>query len=107
MNFWDFVIKFHNNVYKKHENGKEGLEAIKSLKNIFKDYNQYSYSHQHPIGTRFLRASIQDYEWIIQYERKMKLLQSINGSERVLSRLDKLDEVYQTLAEKSNDTRFP
>ncbi len=82
-----------------YENGREGLAAIETLQSILGEYTDYTYSMRHPIGAKLLRASPEDYQWNIQFAKKITLFSTIYGADKVLARLDKPTEVYQALTE--------
>lgn len=98
MNYWDRVIQFHDSAHVKHANGIPGFAAVQYLRSVFEEFTHH-FTTNHPIVMRLPAAYVENYAWLIQFARKIQLLRTIEGSDSLIPRLCKADEVYQTMAE--------
>ncbi len=99
MKFWDYMLRFHEYVHKDHPNGLEGLAAVRVLRAVFEPSWKEELSNRHPFRHRIARASVDSYEWLIQYARKVRTAQALTGFSTIDRRLGDPDEFLSADAE--------
>jgi hypothetical protein len=87
MAYWDGILRFHKNVSKGYSSGEEGLRAVRFLKHFFEKLGCAGFSRDHPLNNRLSVGIEQNYQWLIQYARKLYTASSLSGFEDIASRL--------------------
>ena len=78
MSFWELMLRFHEHVHEDYPNGKEGLEAVRYLRNLLEPV-WHADPPDHPLRNRISMASQGSYERIQQYARKLFAASEIPG----------------------------
>ncbi len=78
MSFWELMLRFHEHVHEDYPNGKEGLEAVRYLRNLLEPVWNAD-PPDHPLRNRVGMASQGSYERIQQYARKLFAASEIPG----------------------------
>src|SRR6266704_710580 len=95
--FRDYVLRFHESAHKGDPSGKEGLQAIRSiLETLGPDWSPDA---RHPLRSKFMLSSEDNYKWLIHFAQKLKELLLIPGSDHVLARFRPSDGYLGALGE--------
>ena len=93
------MVGFHEHSYRDFSNGAEGLKAVWLLRDAFEASWKDEFSGRHPFRHRIARASVDSYEWLIQYARKILTARSLPGFGVVERRFGDPDEFFAAAAE--------
>ena len=97
MTFWENDLRFHERAYEGNPSGKGGLEAIRSIRDVLGP--DWEPDPRHPLRSKLMLASEENYRWLIHFSQKLKELAQIPGSEHVLARFGPSEEYLGALAE--------
>ena len=86
MGYWNGVLRFHENISKDYSNG-EGLRAVRFLKHFFEELGCAGFPLDHPLNNRLLFGAEVNYQWLIQYAKKLHTASSLSGFEEIATRL--------------------
>lgn len=89
MTSWDRIIQIHQKMAYDYPSGEEGLSAVRFLSNFFINYRSNILPKDHPLTNRFFVGAEFNYQWLIQYAKKIKTATSIPGFSEVAPRLTK------------------
>lgn len=97
--FWDQMQRFHEFVHKNHPTGVDGLVAVRFLRAVFEPSWKEELSYRHPFRHQIGHASADNYEWLIQYSRKIRTARLLPGFAAVERRFGNSDEFLAASAE--------
>ena len=87
MDYWERIVKFHERGYNKFPSGQEGLREIRFLKHFFEKFGRDGIIRGHPLNNRLGVGFEQNYQWLIQYAKKLHTANIISGSRDIAPRL--------------------
>ena len=72
MKYWDWIVHFHERVYKDCPTGEEGLKAVKFLRSFFEKMGCRRLPPSHPLHNRLGASFEPNYLWLVQYVKKFR-----------------------------------
>jgi hypothetical protein len=87
MAYWDRIIEIHQKMAKDFPSGENGLSAIRFLVNFFVKNGHDRVPNGHPISNKFYAGAEFNYQWLIQYAKKLNTTNSIPGFSEIAPRL--------------------
>lgn len=94
MRYWEWVLKNHEKFSKNYPTGEDGLKAILFLKSFFERIGYDSIPKDHPIRNRLGVGMEPNYQWLVQYARKLHTCSCIKGFKSVVKRLAKPQQYF-------------
>ena len=94
MKYWEWVLKFHEKVSKNYPTGENGLKAVLFLKSFFEHIGCESIPRDHPLQNRLGQGSETNYQWLVQYARKLHTSSYIPGFKSIAKRLANTREYF-------------
>ena len=87
MRYWEWVVKFHKKIPRDFPTGEKGFKAVLFLKSFFEHVGCEVIPKDHPFRNRLLVGFETNYQWLVQYARKLLTASSLIGFKSVAKRL--------------------
>jgi len=87
MRYWEWVVKSHEKMSKDFPTGEEGFKAVLFLRSFFEHIGCEVIPRDHPFQNRLSVGMEPNYQWLVQYTRKLLTASSIKGFKSVAKRL--------------------
>lgn len=81
------IIDIHHEWSSDYPSGKKGLSAIRYLIDLFLTNGCETVPNGHPLLNKFLAGAEYNYQWLIQYAIKIKLVNEVSGFSKISLRL--------------------
>jgi hypothetical protein len=94
MSSWDAIRRNHQRLSEGFPTRSEGLRAIDLLACILEHGNREELAYDHPLRNRFVVGAEFNYQWFVQYARKLVTASRLRGSEEVTKRLSEPKEFF-------------